>query len=192
VHRKLLLQGLERRGANGTKVMITCTALVSFSVLVWSGSNLRVNLSGSIPLGIYRVVSEAPERGSTVLFCLPKSVAIFARDRGYLRLEGNCPGHVSLIGKPVLALPGDTIVVTRNAGLSVNGVLLPNSRALVRDDVGRILPPLPDGRYLVPPGRLWVASSYSVRSFDSRYFGSVAESSVQSVIRPIWTATNSQ
>jgi type IV secretory pathway protease TraF len=37
-----------------------------------------------------------------------------------------------------------------------------------------------------------VASQYSSRSFDSRYFGAVAESSLQSVIRPIWTIENTR
>jgi conjugative transfer signal peptidase TraF len=164
--------------------------LLFVSMLVWSGSDLRVNLSGSIPLGIYRVVSEVPHRGSTVLLCLPKPIALLAKSRGYLHLSGNCPGRVGPVGKPVLALPGDTIVVVRDLGLFVNGVLIPNSRALIQDEAGRLLPRLQDGTYPVSPGQVWMASQYSYLSFDSRYFGPVATSSVQSVIRPIWTLEN--
>jgi conjugative transfer signal peptidase TraF len=161
-------------------------------MLVWSGSDLRVNLSGSVPLGIYRVVAEVPHRGSTVLLCLPEPVALLAKNRGYLRLSGNCPGQVGPVGKPVLALPGDTIVVVRDLGLFVDGMLIPNSRPLVQDEAGRPLPRLREGAYPVSAGEMWVASKYSSRSFDSRYFGAVAASSVQSVIRPIWTFENTR
>lgn len=46
------------------------------------GLQLRVNLSGSVPLGIYRVVAEVPHKGSTVLSCLPESVAPLEKGRG--------------------------------------------------------------------------------------------------------------
>ena len=169
------------------RTIAACAAICLLSLLAWCVSDLRLNLSSSVPLGVYRLVAGSPHRGSTVLLCLPKPVAELARDRGYLRMRGNCPGNVSPVGKPVLALPGDTIVVERNAGLFVNGARIPNTRALARDEAGRMLPHFPDGTYPVASGQLWVASQYSSRSFDSRYFGPVEGSSVRSVIRPIWT-----
>jgi conjugative transfer signal peptidase TraF len=182
----------ELRGAAASRAAGALIVLLFVSALVWSCSGLRINLSGSVPLGIYRVVAEVPHRGSTVLLCLPEPVALLAKNRGYLRLNGKCPGQVGPVGKPVLALPGDTIVVVRDIGLFVNGMLIPNSRALVQDEAGRLLPRLRDGTYSVSPGEMWVASQYSSRSFDSRYFGAVAESSLQSVIRPIWTIENTR
>lgn len=187
IHRWLVIRESESLGSAGSKVARAFTVLLLGSVLVWSGSNLRVNLSGSVPLGIYRVVAGVPHRGSTVLLCLPETVALLAKNRGYVRLSGQCPGRLGPVGKPVLALPGDTIVVVRDSGLFVNGILIPNSRPLVQDAAGRLLPLLRDGTYPVSPGEMWVASQFSSRSFDSRYFGAVAENSVQSVIRPIWT-----
>lgn len=102
-------------------------------------------------------------------------------------MRGNCPGNVSPVGKPVLALPGDTIVVRNEVGLFVNGEQIPNTRALGRDETGRVLPRLPNGTYLVAPGQLWVVSQYSSRSFDSRYFGPVEERSVRAVMLPALT-----
>ena len=61
--------------------------------------------------------------------------------------------------------------------MAVNGRLLPNTAPLVTDTAGRPLSHWPFGRYVVAPGTVWVASSYSSRSFDSRYFGPVEASS---------------
>jgi type IV secretory pathway protease TraF len=41
------------------------------------------------------------------------------------------------------------------------------------DRRGRVLPQIPLGSYVVRPGTVWVVSSYSPLSFDSRYFGAI-------------------
>jgi conjugative transfer signal peptidase TraF len=87
----------------------------------------------------------------------------------------------------VLALPGDTVTVTVS-GLRVNGIPVPNSRALATDHGGRRLPRLPLRSQVVGPGTLWVVSAYARTSFDSRYFGPVVLAAVRSYLRPVWTA----
>src|SRR6266702_3779142 len=96
-------------------------------------AGLRLNLTGSLPVGLYVAAGAAPVRGALVLVCLPPEVAAFARARGYV----------------------------------------PNGGPLALDRKGRALPGLANGRYVVGPGELWLLSSYSPWSFDSRYFGAV-------------------
>jgi conjugative transfer signal peptidase TraF len=150
-------------------------------------AGLRLNLTGSLPVGLYVASRAAPVRGALVLACLPASVAAFAKERGYVPRGGACPGGVVPVGKPVLAIPGDTVTVTPT-GLLVNGAPVSNSRPLAADRKGRPLPQLALGRYDVGPGELWVVSSYSRLSFDSRYFGAVEAAQVRVSVRRLWTA----
>lgn len=125
------------------------------------------------------------ERNVLVLLCLPKPVAEFAHERGYVP-NGFCESGVAPLGKRIVAIPGDTVVMTP-AGVRVNGVLIPNSRPLPRDGRNRRLPALTVRLSVVPPHQIWVLSQYSSRSFDSRYFGPIPDSSVQATIRPFLT-----
>ena len=137
-------------------------------------------------MGLYLAARGAPARGRLVLVCLPRQVAAFARARGYVPRAGTCPGGVVPIGKRVVAIAGDTVTVAPS-GLRVNGVLVPNSQALAADRKGRPLPQLAAGRYIVRRGTLWLLSSYSPFSFDSRYFGAVESADVRANIRRLWT-----
>ena len=159
----------------------------SLALIVGSGlAGLRLNLTGSLPVGLYVASRSAPVRGALVLACLPPGVAAFAKERGYVPHGDECPGGVVPIGKPVLAVGGDTVNVTPS-GLVVNGAPVPNSRALAADRKGRPLPRLLVGRYVVGPGELWVLSSYSRLSFDSRYFGAIEVSQVRARLWRLWT-----
>jgi conjugative transfer signal peptidase TraF len=139
-------------------------------------------------VGLYAAARGVPERGTIVLACLPPEVAAFARERGYVPSGGACAGGVVPIGKAVVAIAGDTVMVTAS-GLLVNGASIPNSRALATDRKGRPLPQLPAGRHIVGPGTVWVLSSYSPFSFDSRYFGAIKASDVRGRLQPLWTAS---
>ena len=148
---------------------------------------LRVNLSASIPIGLYRERSadaRAFARGRIVLVCLPSFVARFARGRGYLP-RGRCHNGAMAAGKVITAVSGDTVRVGED-GISVNGSLLSASVPLLRDRSGRALPRLARGTYLVPTGALWLGSR-SRFGFDSRYFGAVPVSAVRATIDPVWT-----
>ena len=150
-------------------------------------AGLRLNLTGSMPVGIYTTARDAPTRGSIVLACLPSDVAAFAKLRGYVPHGGSCPSGVLPVGKPVLALPGDTVVVTAS-GLLVNGVPVPNSEPLSLDSQGRSLPRPQPGQYVVDADELWLVSAYSPFSFDSRYFGPVNADQVRAHVHVLWTA----
>jgi conjugative transfer signal peptidase TraF len=122
-------------------------------------------------------------RGVIVLVCLPASIAGPAHARGYLP-SGSCPGGAAPIGKPIAAVAGDTIDVD-DLGVTVNGRRLLNSRPLARDSRGQQLNTLRVARHLVTSDELWLISSHSARSFDSRYFGPVPRGAVRSRLNPV-------
>ena len=167
-------------------------ALMGISLLLltalgvrWSG--IRINLSSSIPEGLYRergLSSQSLRRGDAVLACLPSHVARFGRERGYLP-RGPCPGGAMPVGKIVLALPGDSVLVDDD-GLRVNGVRMAGSRPRHIDQRGRPLPQLAHATYLVGADQLWLGSR-SEAGFDSRYFGPISTVTIVGSLLPLWT-----
>lgn len=165
----------------------TLAGLAAGVLLVAAGAwvtGLRFNLSASLPPGLYIVSRGDVAHGSIVLACLPASVSGFARARGYIP-RGVCPGGTAELGKLVLAMAGDTVTVSAE-GLSVNGALVPESRARARDNLGRSLGRTPFGEYLVRSSEIWLISHHPL-GYDSRYFGPLTISSVRAVVRPLWT-----
>jgi conjugative transfer signal peptidase TraF len=120
------------------------------------------------------------------VFCPAGPFARLSAERGY-RSRGNCPDGAEPLAKPIAARSGD-IVGLSATGMAVNGRLLANTAPLVKDSAGRPLSHWPFGRYVVAPGTVWVASSYSPQNFDSRYFGPVEASQVREHVRPLLTA----
>ncbi|MGH7620387.1 MAG: conjugative transfer signal peptidase TraF [Gemmatimonadaceae bacterium] len=169
--------------ASTGRVIISAAAVALGATVVSYFVGLRLNLTGSIPPGVYVVTHESIARGTIVMACLPSSASAFARSRGFVP-TGSCYDGSAPIGKTVAAVAGDTVDVTP-AGIAVNGRLLPNSRALAVDSEQRPLRAFPFGRFLVWSAQVWLVSSYSARSFDSRYFGPVALNSIITGIRPL-------
>ncbi len=172
-------------GAGGLGVIAWLGSPIVFLATGWL-VGLRLNLTGSLPVGVYLTSPAAPVRGALVLTCLPPEVAAFATARGYVPRGVECPGQIAAVGKPVVAIAGDAVTVTPG-GILVNGIAVPNSRALASDRQGRWLPHLPAGTYVVQPGTVWIVSSYSRFSFDSRYFGAIETREVRASLRQLWT-----
>jgi conjugative transfer signal peptidase TraF len=129
-----------------------------------------------MPLGFYR----QDEGGTFAELCPPGEWGPLSAARGYRAhaIIDRCgDGSIPLL-KPVVATFGDRVDVS-TAGVTVNGVVLPNSAALASDAQGRPLQHVPFGQYLVGPGQVWVISTFSPRSFDSRYFGPVQAASIR-------------
>ena len=162
---------------------LTWWACGLFALLaVYTLAGVRLNLTGSLPIGLYVVTHGPPARGAVVLVCLPEAWAELARSRGYVPNGSSCPGGATLVGKPVFALPGDTVEVTAT-GLVLNGRPVADTRPLPFDRRGRPLPRLEAGAYVVGAGELWIISRYSPFSFDSRYFGAVPLANVRARVR---------
>lgn len=148
-------------------------------------AGVRWTYTGSIPPGLYHFTSGVPARGSIVAVCLQQPVAELALRRGYVR-RGCCPTGVEELGKPVLAVAGDTVELNPEV-IAVNGRRIPQSGTFAHDSRGRPLPHYPWGKYILEDGELWLFSPYQLRSFDSRYFGPVRESQVVAIVRPLAT-----
>ena len=157
------------------------------SVIVFvRASGLRIQHTGSLPMGLYRDVPHArPARGAIGVWCLPIGTARWARARGYIG-PGPCPGNIEPLGKVIMAREDDTVRLSGD-GIMVNGAAVPNSRPVARDSRGRPLTPVPSGTYVLQHGQVWLGSPYTDRSFDSRYFGPVPDAMLVSVVRPVWT-----
>jgi len=138
-----------------------------FLLLLWC-AGLRVNLTPSLPKGIYALRPGTPGKGDLVSFCLEGEFADLARERGYLQ-AGSCPSGLRPLLKMVTGLPGDVI---------------PNDLHLwSADSLGRALPSaLPEG--IIPPGMALVLAKHP-GSFDGRYFGLVPLDALQRV-KPVF------
>lgn len=138
---------------------------------------LRINVSPSMPLGIYRIHTTAPQRGNLAMFCLPGAWATLAHERAYLA-EGSCPTGQRPLVKRIVGIAGD-IVELSPAGIHINGKLLPESQIRTTDSQGRsISSALKAGS--IPTGHALLLGD-GLSSFDSRYFGVVPHQSLHKV-----------
>jgi len=158
---------------------------------MFAGINLGLifNDTHSAPFGLYigieqpKLVRTAPP--PYIFFCPDVRWPSMKGQPNYRSPMRSCPDGFAPLIKPVVAWPGDTVETTAR-GLVVNGTLLPHTVPFERDSKGKAIHPYPYGTYRVQPGQLWAVSSFSPRSFDSRYFGPVPLRSVHSWIRPFW------
>jgi conjugative transfer signal peptidase TraF len=159
-------------------------AVIAFAFGALQFANLRINFTGSMPIGIYLLLPLQPngvKRGMLVSACAPSRAAEIGRRRGYLG-AGPCADDTELLLKSVIAIAGDEVDVTP-AGVTVNGCLLARSQAAVRDRSGRRLPAWSHGRYLLGPHQVWLYAPVD-RSWDSRYWGPVAAPDIQAEAVP--------
>ncbi len=156
----------------------------SFGMLtVASSIGLHINRTVSMPAGFwqshaYRGVLRA---GDAIAVCLPPTDLV----RRYIG-PGVCPNGLEPLLKTVGAVAGDVVTLDA-AGVSVNGVALPNTAALPADSAGQPLRPFPAGTYVVQPGQVFLFSSHDPRVFDSRYLGPIPTSSVIATATPVLT-----
>ena len=137
------------------------------------------NASRSVPIGLYRVQAEAPGRDDLALVRLAPDLAGLAHRRDYLH-------GTDYALKPVAAIAGDTVC---RFGLTI--IVRGAVAALARqhDSSGRPMP-VWQGCQIPKPGDLFLLST-PPDSFDSRYFGPVAEAQVIGAAQPIWIVQNS-
>ena len=169
---------LARRFAGPIGVLAAATAAVGLAHSV----GLRLNLTPSLPRGVYLLRSGVPVKGDLVAACLPHEAASLGRERGYLG-PGHCPAGAAPVLKFAATIAGDVVAV--GADIKVNGKHLQPAPPL-EDRAGRPLEIFPAGHYELAAGELWLYSP-STRSWDSRFFGPVQAENVLGVVRPICT-----
>lgn len=161
-----------------TRPILTVTAslaLLGALACIAVNAGLRVNLTPSYPLGLWRIEPLARKTavGDRIVICPPQTSAFeLARERGYLG-HGLCPGWFSPLIKTVVAVAGQYVVM--EGDVAVDGVHLAHSTVRPIDGEGRVLTPDPGGT--VPGGRLFLFSEFA-DSYDSRYFGPIPEAGV--------------
>ena len=160
------------------------------SAVAFSEFGFVFNFTHSAPFGIYRPAPEPTQlsHGTSpyAFFCPDQRWPGLKNNPNTRRSLGTCPDGYAALLKPVVAWPGDA-VTTSPSGVAVNGTLVSNSAPLTRDSLGRELHPYPYGTYQVQAEQIWVVSSYSSKSFDSRYFGPVPLKTVREWVRPLIT-----
>lgn len=143
-----------------------------------------INLSSSMPIGIYYRVSNARiQRGDIVAACLPSLIAGTGRYAGYL-LRGRCAiSHSTPVLKEVIVLPNDAIHLT-SKGICVNQncYWAPIQK---EDSAGHpVVRYIEEGHYR-STGYWLYGSANPVFSWDSRYFGAISNQNMISVYRNI-------
>jgi len=145
-------------------------------------AGLRVNLTPSYPLGLWRVepLGRDVAVGDRIFICPPRTPAFeVARDRGYLG-HGLCPGWFTPLIKTVVAAAGQQVVI--GGSIIVDGMPLAHSSVRPTDGEGRALAPASSGA--VPAGQVFLYSEFA-GSYDSRYFGPIPTDGVLGLAHPL-------
>lgn len=126
-----------------------------------------------------------PERGQLVLACLNSKLSSFAYERNYIG-AGKCPGGYAPVGKRAMALEGDIVEIT-SQGVSVNGVVIRNSKLAIRDSLGRPLPSYGEvgSSYVLDKDEVLLINERA-NSFDGRYFGPLKSYALIAKLKPYW------
>lgn len=166
--------------------LILIWLLIGLIVLVALHLKFRVNFSGSMPRGIYRVVPKPAQVDDDVEVCLPHNLAAFGIRRGYLGDVGHCPDGSEPLVKQVVAMGGDTITVAMDF-VAVNGKRLPYSATLKQDEKGLPVAAIERGIYVLKPDEVWLMGTHSTLSWDSRYYGALKKENINAVVKPLLT-----
>jgi conjugative transfer signal peptidase TraF len=138
----------------------------------------RINLSPSVPTGIWRIQDGGRKKGDYVVVSPSDHYGYaLAVERGYL------PGFSPML-KKIVATKGDFVSYDeREKVVTVNGEYVLMTEIVSQDTEGR---PLPEAPFPVTleKGEVWL-SSENIRGYDSRYFGPVSEDILRKAA-PVW------
>lgn len=167
---------------NTPRWSVVLLAGLGIAALAWPSVHAPVarivyNPSDSVPRGWYRIgPPDSLHVGSIVLAQLPAEAAALAAQRGYL------PLGVRLLKRIGARSPQQVCI--QDHIVSINGVVI--ATALMVDGHGRSLPVWQHCRPLFDD-ELFLLSATNPASFDSRYFGPIAVTSVIGSAQPLWT-----
>jgi len=160
-------------------VVLILFGLLCFSLVV----GVRYNGTHSFPQGLYIVVHKHLEKGDLVLIKLPQApIYDMARARGYLDVGWSPARHLL---KRLVAVVGDRVTINA-LGVEVNGITLANSAPLAEDASGFPLQFYSLQNYTLGVDEILMMSE-SRTSFDSRYFGPVRTTVLESIVIPLLT-----
>jgi conjugative transfer signal peptidase TraF len=166
-------------------VRLAAIGIVSLLFLGWIGiqAGLRFNGSQSFPEGLYLATGKAPQKGDLVFVNIPGApIFSMAGARGYLNVAYSPTPHLL---KRLVGVAGDRVTISTD-GVLVNGVRLTNSAPLHCDASGRTLHAYVLTDYILGPNEVLLMSDYNRASFDSRYFGPIQATTIESVVTPLF------
>ena len=176
---------LKKRPKHKTAKLLKLLFISVLSIYVFtllpSIFNLWINISSSIPYGVYKRVDKYPQKEDYILFCLEDELAKVSVERRYTT-TGYCSFQSAPIGKKVVAAQGDLVKISKD-GIEVNGKLLSNTRPSTYDLLERKMPEYSMYRYL--DNNEFIVASTKENSYDSRYFGIVRGEQIKGVIEMI-------
>lgn len=164
-----------------TRFGYVMTAYVAAMATVITGfvhpaARLVWNASESVPVGLYAVHRVArPRPGDLLAVAPPQPLAAFLARRHYL------PLHLPLL-KHVAGVSGQR-VCRFGFRITLDGAIL--GSALSRDHRGRALPVWRGCRTL-GPREIFLMNRSVPDSFDGRYFGPLATSTILGRLTPVW------
>jgi conjugative transfer signal peptidase TraF len=133
-----------------------------------------LNLSHSVPVGLYRLKGRSLQRGDFAVIHLGEPWRDLAQSRGYLLSK-------AWLIKPVAALAGDRVCRSGRV-ITINGHI--SAIAELRDEKGRLLPKW-DGCKVLVQDEMFLLSGAD-NSFDGRYFGVTSRSALIAKAVPVF------
>lgn len=137
-------------------------------------SGACINVTPSMPEGVYIRAYGAVQRGDSVAFCLPEPFKSFGIERAYIYKGTKCDGSGPML-KKIIAVPGDNVTLT-DSTIIVNGVSHP-FKSWDKDSQGRPLKKFKQGNYFKTTG-YWMIGTGSLHSWDSRYWGPIKKEQI--------------
>ncbi len=164
-------------------VLVAMSMMIGFYSAL-AGGALRINLTASLPRGVYRTAAvDGPLAiGDLVYFCAPHGSAWELAATRHYTPPGLCSDGSAPFLKPIVALSGDPYSVA-TASVAILGQNLPLASV---DSAGRSLPHLPLGPGVVPANAVMVVSDKK-NGFDSRYAGPLPISAIVGRAFPVLT-----
>ena len=142
-----------------------------------TGTCYYINLSHSVPLGLYQVIPpDNLKTGDLVVFEPPQGARSLIYHRHWLPSGWPLMKHIG-------GLAGDSYSVQQNSFYVNNKYIGP---VFARDSEGNTLPCM-EGRRTVEQKAFLPISTHIGNSFDGRYFGSVPLASIRGKAIALWT-----
>lgn len=165
------------------QILIALFLLICIFSFLLNYLNAWVNVSSSLPIGIYLIENDenTPAKGDLVLSCIPSHYANIAFERGYLT-SGICKNKIAPVGKYIAAIEGDRVLTT-SEGIYINKKLIPNSKAQTTDINRRKMFTQNINRTL-RKNEIFLLNEKE-NSFDGRYFGIISTTYIVGKLKPL-------
>lgn len=156
-------------------------SILFLGLILFAYFNLSLNITTSMPVGIYIRSVGKIKVGDIVLSCLNDPYKTLGLKKSYLERGHACNGADPVI-KMVIALPGDHVVLANNY-IEVNRIkyFFPT---FYWNSKGRKLNIYPRGNYPSTRG-YWLIGTHDMKSWDSRYWGPVNDKQILRKIKPL-------